>query len=214
MFEQMKGLSPKKKIEYFFQYYGLISLIAIVIIVAVITFVVGRVTAKTSVAGIMVVNDNGEVNTMQEELLSDILVSCDIDPKENVIEVNDGIYVGDGSNPNMEVAYVQKMVALISARCIDVIFSDEGYFTTIEEDETCADLSDYIDEAVLEAHKEDLIYYTEKDTGKEIVAGIRVSRDNELLKELNWYDEDPVVTIVYGTENPEVASQIVNAFLD
>ena len=46
MFEQMKGLSPKKKIEYYIQYYGAATAVILIMIIAVTSFVVGRIRAK------------------------------------------------------------------------------------------------------------------------------------------------------------------------
>lgn len=46
MFEQMKGLSPKKKIEYYIQYYGAATAVILTVIIAVTSFVVGRIRAK------------------------------------------------------------------------------------------------------------------------------------------------------------------------
>ena len=67
MFEQMKGLSPKKKIEYYIQYYGIITLIVVGVLVAVISFIVGRVTEKERVAGIMLINSYGEGAENEEQ---------------------------------------------------------------------------------------------------------------------------------------------------
>lgn len=38
MFEQMKGLSPKKKIEYYIQYYGAATVVILIVIIAVTSF--------------------------------------------------------------------------------------------------------------------------------------------------------------------------------
>lgn len=46
MFEQMKGLSPKKRIEYYIQYYGAATAVILIMIIAVTSFVVGRIRAK------------------------------------------------------------------------------------------------------------------------------------------------------------------------
>ncbi len=46
MFEQMKGLSRNKKIEYYIQYYGAATAVILIMIIAVTSFVVGRIRAK------------------------------------------------------------------------------------------------------------------------------------------------------------------------
>ena len=91
MFEQMKGLSPKKKIEYYIQYYGIITLIVVGVLVAVISFIVGRVTEKENVAGIMLINSYGEGSENEEQYLGEILEQYGIDSDENTIEIGSGI---------------------------------------------------------------------------------------------------------------------------
>lgn len=56
MFEQMKGLSPKKKIEYYIQYYGAATAVILIVIIAVTSFVVGRIRAKDVTAGLRTCN--------------------------------------------------------------------------------------------------------------------------------------------------------------
>ena len=56
MFEQMKGLSPKKKIEYYIQYYGAATAVILTVIIAVTSFVVGRIRAKDAAEGMRTCN--------------------------------------------------------------------------------------------------------------------------------------------------------------
>ena len=218
MFEQMKGLSPKKKIEYYIQYYGVVTAVIIIVIIAVTSFVVGRIRAKDVAEGIMLVNAYGEASDDEETYLDDLLTDYGIDPAKNEIEVNGNIYInGDGKNtidPQMALASSQKIVALASSDSCDVFFSDESYFATAESDGMCADLSDYIDEEVIEAHKDDLYYYNDPETGKEILAGIKLPCDSGLMGELGWYTEDPIVGIIVNPSNPELAAYIVEAMLN
>lgn len=56
MLEQMKGLSPKKKIEYYIQYYGAATAVILIVIIAVSSFVVGRIRAKDVAEGMRTCN--------------------------------------------------------------------------------------------------------------------------------------------------------------
>lgn len=218
MFEQMKGLSPKKKIEYYIQYYGAATAVILIMIIAVTSFVVGRIRAKDVAEGIMLINAYGEASEDEETYLDDLLTGYGIDPAKNKIEVNGSIYISeDGENtvdPQMALASSQKIIALASSDSCDVFFSDDSYFATAESDGMCEDLSDYIDEGVIEAHKDDLYYCNDPETGKEILAGIRVSCDSGLMGELGWYTEDPIVGIIVNPSNPELAAYIVEAMLN
>ena len=72
MFEQMKGLSPKKKIEYYIQYYGVATVVILIVIIAVTSFVVGRIRAKDVAEGIMLINAYGEASEDEETYLDDL----------------------------------------------------------------------------------------------------------------------------------------------
>lgn len=56
MLEQMKGLSPKKKIEYYIQYYGAATAVILIVIIAVTSFVVGRIRANDMAEGMRTCN--------------------------------------------------------------------------------------------------------------------------------------------------------------
>ena len=78
MFEQMKGLSPKKKIEYYIQYYGVATVVILIVIIAVTSFVVGRIRAKDVAEGIMLINAYGEASEDEETYLDDLLTGYGI----------------------------------------------------------------------------------------------------------------------------------------
>ncbi len=218
MFEQMKGLSPKKKIEYYIQYYGVATVVILIVIIAVTSFVVGRIRAKDVAEGIMLINAYGEASEDEDAYLDDLLTGYGIDTAKNKIEVTGNIFIsGDGENsidPQMALASSQKIAALASSDSCDVFLSDESYFATAEADGMCEDLSEYIDEDVIEAHKDDLYYCNDPETGKEILAGIKIPCDSGLMGELGWYIEDPVVGIIVNPSNPELAAYIVEAMLN
>ncbi len=130
MFEQMKGLSPKKKVEYYWEYYGKITLVILAVAAAAVSFLVHQITAKEEAGGVLLINSAvyGQEETKEAEYLEELLVSLDMDPKEYEIAVNRGIYLGDGVNAQSQMTGIQLMTAMIASQSGDVFFTDEAYF--------------------------------------------------------------------------------------
>ena len=211
MFEQMKGLTPKKKIEYYIEYYGLITLGIIAGAIAVISFIVQQVRAKEEVAGVMVINSLSTMNeeSKEQEYMDDLLQSLDIDPSENTIMINDNIFVGENADVQMAAAGIQIIQALIMSRTADVAFVDESYCAALVSSECFGDLRDYLDAAVLEKHADDILYCRDSETGEDIAAVIKIPADSPWMQGMGWYAADCYAGIIVATENGEIAEHML-----
>lgn len=207
MFEQMKGLTPKQKIEYYIQYYGMITLVVIAVAAAVVSFVVQRVRAKEEAAGVIVVNSAPAMSeeSHDQAYMDDLLASLDIDPSKNTIAVNDNIYIGDSTDMQMAAAGIQMLQALIMSRAVDVAFTDEGYRDAFMGNECLGDLRDYLDAELLEKYADDLVYHTDSETGEEIAAMIRIPADSAWMQGVGWYMQDCYAGIIVATEREDIA---------
>lgn len=207
MFEQMKGLTSKQKIEYYIQYYGIITLVIIAAAAAVVSFVVQRVRTKEEAAGVIVINS---VSAMSEEgndqaYMDDLLVSLDIDPAKNTIAVNDNIYISDTTDMQMAAAGIQMLQALIMSRSADVVFTDEGYRDAFLGNECLGDLRDYLDAELLEKYADELVYHTDSETGEEIAAMIRIPVESAWMQGVGWYVQDCYAGIIVAAEHEDIA---------
>lgn len=207
MFEQMKGLTPKQKVEYYVQYYGVITAVILIAVAVAISFIVQRVTAKTPVAGVAVVNSVTLLSeeSSEQEYMDDLLRSMEIDPAKNMIDVNSGIHIGDSTDVQMSAAGIQMLQALIVGHSIDIAFTDESFRDAFMNNDCFADLRDYLDDSLLEKYAEDLVYYTSEETGEEIAAMIRISPDTKWMQGMKWYERDCYAGIIVVTRNEEVA---------
>lgn len=206
MFEQMRGLTPKQKVEYYIQYYGAVTIVILLALIAVISFVVQRVTAKEPVSGVVVVNPAVLLSegSNEQAYMDDLLESLDIDPARNTIDVNSNIHIGE-DDVQMSVAGMQMLQALIMSRTLDVAFTDESYRDAFISNDCFADLRDYLDDAVLEKYADDLVYYTIEDTGEEIAAMIRISPDTKWMQGMAWYMSDCYAGIIISPNDKEIA---------
>lgn len=207
MFEQMRGLTPKQKIEYYIQYYGAVTLVIAAAVIAVASFIVQRVRAKDEAAGVIVINSASALVEESEEqaYMDDLLASLDIDPAGNTIIVNDNLFIGDTTDMQMSVASIQMLQALIMSRSVDVAFTDEGYRDAFMSNECLGDLRSYLDEELLEKYADDLVYYTDPETGEEIAAMIRIPADSAWIRGMSWYVQDCYAGIIVSTEHEEIA---------
>lgn len=211
MFEQMKGLTPKKKIEYYIEYYGLITVGIIAAVIAVVSFVVQQVRAKEEVAGVMVINSLSTMNeeSREQEYMDGLLESLGIDTAKNTIMINDNIFVGENADVQMAAAGVQIIQALIMSRTADVAFVDESYCAALVSSECFGDLRDYLDAAVLEKHADDILYCRDSETGEDIAAVIKIPADSPWMQGMGWYAADCYAGIIVATENGEIAEHML-----
>lgn len=207
MFEQMKGLTPKQKVEYYIQYYGAVTAVILAVVIAVTSFIVQQVRAKEEVAGVIVINSAVMLSeeSREQEYMDDLLASVDIDPSKNTIMVNDNIYVGDTADMQMAVAGLQMIQALIMSRTADVVFTDMDYRDTFLGNDCLADLRDYLDGELLEKYADDIVWYTDLETGEEIAAMIRIPSESEWIQGMGWYVQDSYAGIIVSTEHEEIA---------
>lgn len=206
MFEQMKGLSTPKKIEYYIHYYGLVTLVIVAVIAAVIATIVHLVTYKESVSGVLAVNADADVSgSISPGYFSDFLEEHGMDPDKNEIMVNSNVFVREDIDPTVRTVNEERIQTLFMTHCVDVFFSDEEYFTELAPSGFLVDLRDYLPEDVLEKYEDDLIYAESEETGGRIAAGIRVSADTPWMQGVNWYKESAVVGLSSDMKNEELA---------
>lgn len=210
MFEQMKGLSTAKKIEYYIQYYGLVTAIVLVIAAVVIGLTVHFATYKKIVSGVLAVNTDSDISgSVSPDDFSDLLREHGFDPKRNQILVNCSIFIGDDVDSSIRNTNEERVQTLLMSQSADVFFADEAYFAHIASSGYLADLRDYLPEEVLKRHEDALVYAVDVETGQRIAAGVRVSADTPWMQNVNWYRESAIAGLSAGLRSEELAVDIL-----
>ena len=188
MFEEMKGLTPKKKVEHYIHYYGLVTVIIIAVIAFVIYWIIHITTAKTSVAGILAINSlDTNDTTGVEEYLDGLLEAEDYSTGKYEIELDTGIYAGDNVDSQSAYYGTLKIQAVLAGQTCDVVLVDESYVQTLVDMGPLEDLHVYLTDEQLADHEEDLIYYTDEETNETYPVAIKTNPDTTLFTASDWY---------------------------
>ena len=162
---KMKGRPLKEKLEYFWEYYKIHTMIAAVVIIIAISLIRSWATAKDYALSIVVANSMANaMEGVSEKWAEDLSEIIEFDPKKYEIAIDTSIMMGAGTgSAEQDYANSQKMAALISAASIDVIATDTEMFEQYAQNQYLHDLRDvYSDDelASMEGH----IYYTDAAT--------------------------------------------------
>lgn len=206
MFEQMKGLTPKKKVEYYLEYYGWRTAGVLAVIFLAVFLLVHFTASKEYVTGILAVNARGEQKkATSSEYFDDFLIAWGRDPAEETILVDCELYVKPDEEDQVTRENMQRVQTLFTTQAIDVFLADEEFFLAIAQSGYLADLSGYLPDAVMEKRREDLVYVTVAETGEEILAGITVYPQEKWMQDTGWYSEPAVIGVAAVMKDEELA---------
>lgn len=165
--KKMKDKSFREKAEYFWEYYKIHTVLAIVAIVFISSIVHAYVTAKDYGLSIIMINAVSPDSTSDySQWISDLTSLTQIDTKEYEIYIDDTITLGTGTNTaNAEYASQQKLAALMSSQSIDLIIANTSQFEHYSQLTCFADLRDILpDDEVKKYENANMIYYTDAST--------------------------------------------------
>lgn len=214
MFEQMKGLSARKKIEYYIQYYGLVTVIIAAVLAVIVGLAVHFATYQKVVSGILAVNADLDMSgSASPDDFADFLKEHGIDPKRNQILVNSSIFVGKDVDASIQRTNEERIQTLLMSQSADVFFADEAYFGQIASSGYLADLREYLPKETLEKYQDALVYAVDIETGENIAAGLRIDADTPWMRKVGWYRESAVAGLSCSMRSEELAIDILMSAL-
>lgn len=207
--QKWKELKGKEKIWYFLEYYGLQTAGAIFGIVVVLFFVIHFATKQDVVLGILAVNTDGEaVEASGTDYFADFLEENGLNTRKDTVSVNYTMYINENSPNVADSSTLDSIQALFMTQSVDLFFADEQYFDTMAGRDNMADLQDYLPQELLDQYADDIVYAKNSETGKKIVAGIRLE-NNAWLKKTGWYQGTAVVGIADSAKHSKLAKQMM-----
>ena len=162
---KMKGRPLKEKLDYFWEYYKIHTIVAATVIALIASLVHAWVTSKDMALGVVISNSMaGAMEGVTDKWIQDLSELIDFDPKKYEVSIDTSIMLGSASNSaDQDYANMQKMAAMFSASSIDILTADSEIFERYAQNEYLHDLRDlYSDEELrkFEGH----IYYTDAST--------------------------------------------------
>ena len=157
--KKLKGAGFKARFEYFWDYYKIHTIVALAVIIFVVTMVRDIANNKPYALYAMFINSSG---TDAQSILQDGFIQyAGIDTqKEDVLVDTTANYVSS-SLDTTAIATSEKVLALISAKSLDVMVADENTFGHFAGQETFTDLRDVFSEKEL-SQMDDRIFYIDQ----------------------------------------------------
>ncbi len=154
--QKLKGQSFKAKWEYFWEYYKIHTIVAIVAVIFIVTFARDIANRKPYALYSMFVNNQGmDTQAMLQDGFAEY---AGIDTtKESVLVDTSSNYIGS-SIDTTTVATSEKIMALIAAKELDVFVTDIGSAYHYASQETFMDLREIYSKEELDAMSDKLFY--------------------------------------------------------
>ena len=168
-----KELTFSQKIQYIWDYYKIPIFLVIIGIIAVTTFICGRLAQKNTVLSVLCVNaENSTTEDNGADIFNDFLTDNGYDLSKDEIALNKNICV-DVDKSGLDYQNMAVLTAYFASNEYDICFMDDKTFDYYAKNVCFEDISKYLDKAVLEKYKDRLAYVT--IDGKEYPCGIRLS---------------------------------------
>lgn len=208
---KVKGKGFKYTISYIYEYYKWHILGTIAVIAILFSLIKSFVTYKDPIFTAMFVNAFQGIET------EEFAVRNDIDTKEYavIVDATNMLYFGNEAKSQENYVTIQKIVAMVAAKDIDVMVAPEEVISYYKNTEMYADLRDYFPEDYLTSLGDKVIWYDleieeadETITKKTLPIAIDVTDAAKLtVKDSEcFYTDMPVLyTIIANTEHPDYA---------
>lgn len=212
--QKWKELNGKEKLQYFLEYYGLLTAGIIFGIVVVIFFAVHFATKQDVALGILAMNADGEtIEATGSDYFEDFLKENGLNAKKNTVSVNYTMYLNPSSPSAGDSSTLDSIQTLFMTQSIDLFFADEKFFCTMAEQDYMTDLQDFLPKQLLDQYADQFVYATNTETGEKIVAGIRLE-NNAWLKKTGWYQKTAVVGVADSVKHSKLAKAMMLAILE
>lgn len=208
--ERMQGMDRKEKVEYYLEYYGWRTFGILLGVLILFFLVLHFFTNKKVVLGVLVVNSDTEHPGADDAGFFDpFLEENGYDTKKVTLLLHTGLHVSEDIQDSATRTNMETIYTLFGTGSVDVFFADEVFFMAMGQSGLLADLSGYLSEDLLEKKKDSLICVTEAESGKEIVAGLRVKKDTPFMKQTGWYEEKAVVGLSAAVKSEKLAARML-----
>ncbi len=210
--QKLKGKSPKEKLAYFWEYYKVPALIVLLVVIFGSDLIYNIVTKKAIVMEAAFVNMVTAEDFDSEQEAAGFVTWAGIDPKEYEAVFDTGIYIDYDGGDEYTAVNIQKVMAMISARALDVILADDSYLEQTADEGYYADLSEVLPEELLaQFEAEDKVLYRDipEDGKGEIPIAVDVRDSSFFLSHEvpSWF------TVVINAEHPETAVKFLEYML-
>ena len=161
--EKVKQKGFKYRFSYFWEYYRIHTLVAIVVLILGISLISSMVNAKKTVFQAIFVN---AIHVPDSEEFAKIL---NINEKKEAVLIDGSYTINLDTYDQYSYANQQKLMAVMASKDAEVIISDSTYIETYLDSEVFGDLREFFSDAELTAMGDKVIWHkpVNAETGEE-----------------------------------------------
>lgn len=199
---KLKGRPWKEKLSYFWEYYKIHTLVILCVLFLGGNLIYTVATARESAVGVAFVNTYLPEGTDTDRFSDEFLAYAGIDAKEYEASLYTEMYIRYDRVDETSYANMQKIVANVAAKAIDVILCDKTYLDSAAAEGMFANLEDVFPAEILEQNKDRLLYMDlPGDDAGEVPVAISVLDSPRLWDghESAWF------TVIVNAPHPETA---------
>ncbi len=162
---KLKGKSFKEKLTYFWDYYKIHTIVAVVVIIFLVVIIKDMVNNKDY--GFYAAITDVDVTMAEGNLWGEDFASyAGIDLDEFECSTDTSLTLSADSNSTYSMANYEKLMVMASAGTVDVITGESEEFENLAQNGFFANLEEILPDETLEKYK-DRIYYTDSATFSE-----------------------------------------------
>ncbi len=192
--KKLQGASFKAHLEYFWDYYKIHTIVALIAVIFIVTIV--RDIANNKPYALYAIFINSEGIDVQTYLQDGYAQYAGIDTQKEAVLVDTTANYVSSSLDTSAVATSEKVLAMISAKSLDVMVADDNSFGHFAGQETFLDLRNVFSDEELASMEDDLFYidqafidYLASDEYKDFILSGKYDSSNRYAVMAAEYDE-------------------------
>lgn len=199
-----------KKIEYFWYYYKIHTIIIVLLACMFGSILHSIVTKKETVLSIAYINAFPNVD--DEIFIEDFESFLGLNPKNQQVILDSTYYIDDESTSPYAVTYQQKFSTNAMAGKLDVVLADVTNFDFYGSQGFFRDLSTILSPQLLEKYQDNLYYANlpYDDSDKDVPIGIRIDDTNKISQTSSYPNTDAYFGIISNSEAVDYALSYLN----
>lgn len=197
---KLKGAPLKEKWSYFREYYLKITIGIVIAAVFIIYLAYTMITAPRETAfAAFFFNDTGDSSST--ELADRFAQYMNIDTKKAECYIDATMsYSPDGADYDSYLG-LEKVMALISAKGLDVIVGDEDTALYFSKSECFVDVTTILPEDLLDTFKDNLFYATVGESDELVPVGIYITDAPKINEYYYYVGKEPIMGFVANSTN-------------
>jgi hypothetical protein len=205
---KLKGAPLKEKWAYFKEYYLVMTVVIIVIIAFVGYLGYTMLTApKETAFTAFFFNDTGD--SSDTTLIDGFVDYMGIDTKKATCSIDATMNYTDVESDYNSYLYIEKVMAEIAAKELDVIVGDEAAVDYYAKVECFSDITTILPDDLLEKFADKLYYAAVGDSGEIVPVGIYVTDAPKLIDNYYYVDKEAIMGFIVNSENTDNAIEFL-----